>query len=62
MGISCKGVCINYKHTSIHNGMKYSSGIKRCTECQIFMDIQEIRCPCCRTKLRTKARNKKTSY
>jgi len=53
---------MNYKHTSIHNGMKYSSGIKRCTECQIFMDIQDIRCPCCRTKLRTKARNKKTSY
>ena len=59
MGICCKGVCTNYKHTSIHNGMKYAYGLKRCTECRIFMDIQDIRCPCCRTKLRTRARNKK---
>ena len=59
LGNSCKGVCINYKSTSLHMGQKYSSGVKRCTECQIFMEIIDNRCPCCRTKLRTRSRNKK---
>ena len=35
------------------NGMKYSSGIKRCTECQIFMDIQD-------TQMEEKDMGKKT--
>jgi len=58
----CKGICINYKHTALHNGIKYESGLKRCTECQIFMNVEGIRCPCCSVKLRTKSRNKKRKY
>ena len=61
LGNSCKGVCIHYKHTSLHNGLKYSAGIKRCTYCQIFMVTDGNRCPCCSTKLRTRSRNKKYS-
>jgi len=41
-------------------GLKYSSGVKRCTECQVFMDVDSTRCPCCNTKLRTRSRNKKS--
>nr|AIF00661.1 hypothetical protein [uncultured marine thaumarchaeote KM3_136_D12]AIF12589.1 hypothetical protein [uncultured marine thaumarchaeote KM3_56_C06] len=59
MGIACNGICVNYKSTSLHMGLKYSSGVKRCTECQVFMDVDSTRCPCCNTKLRTRSRNKK---
>ncbi|MBU13087.1 MAG: hypothetical protein CMH71_01775 [Nitrosopumilales archaeon] len=59
MGVTCKGICLQFKHTSLQNGEKYSSGLKRCTECAIFMNIEDFRCPCCRVKLRTKSRSKR---
>ncbi len=57
MGQVCKGICVRYTGEKISNGLKYSSGYKRCTYCSLFVKTTEIRCPCCSTKLRTKPRN-----
>ena len=59
MGVSCKGICIQMKHSSIPNSKKYELGLKRCSWCEVFMATEEIRCPCCKMILRTKSRNKK---
>lgn len=37
---------------------KYQEGQKRCSFCGIFIDCEQVRCPCCHTILRTKARNR----
>jgi len=57
MGTSCKGICIQFKGEKAPNGVKYSLGHKRCSYCQLFMQTNTIRCPCCSTILRTKPRN-----
>ncbi len=57
MGQVCKGICIRYAGEKISDGLKYSSGYKRCTYCSLFVKTIEIRCPCCSAKLRTKPRN-----
>ena len=42
MGVTCRGICLQFKHTSLQNKEKYSSGLKRCTECAVFMNIEDI--------------------
>jgi len=37
MGQVCKGICIRYTGEKISNGLKYSSGYKRCTYCSLFV-------------------------
>ncbi len=57
MGRSCKGICVRYTGEKISNGLKYSSGYKRCSHCSLFVKTTDIRCPCCSVILRTKPRN-----
>ncbi|KAF6246326.1 hypothetical protein C6990_09345 [Nitrosopumilus sp. b3] len=58
MAVTCRGVCHKYKSSGVSMQFKYQEGQKRCSFCGIFMECNETRCPCCHTKLRTKARNK----
>ncbi len=58
MGRTCRGICIYSKGDSISNGKRYASGQKRCTYCSLFLKTYDIRCPCCKTILRTKPRSK----
>jgi uncharacterized paraquat-inducible protein A len=55
----CKGLCNRLKSTSITNDLRYEFGQKWCSECALFFFTEEITCPCCKTKLRTKAKGKK---
>lgn len=58
---NCKNICINYKNTEkMPNGMRYKSGLKWCTHCQIFINYVGVKCPCCRFTLRTKTKKSKT--
>ena len=59
MGASCKGICTKEKITKIPNSQKYGFGLKRCSWCEVWLDTEDIRCPCCKMILRTKSRNKK---
>jgi len=59
MGASCKGICTMHKATKVPNSQKYQFGLKRCSWCEVWLDTEDIRCPCCKMILRTKSRNKK---
>ena len=56
---SCKGVCDKYRATLPPNKIRYRSGQKYCSVCSCFFIIEDIRCPCCRTKLRTRPRTRR---
>ena len=51
----CKVICIRHKVTKPPKPhTRYEAGQKRCTACDIFMDWNGLRCPCCAGVLRTK--------
>ncbi|KAF6243169.1 hypothetical protein C6988_04760 [Nitrosopumilus sp. b1] len=53
----CKGFCEDYQAEKTMLRLKYAEGQKRCTLCALFIKYDGDRCPCCRSKLRTKPRN-----
>ena len=54
----CKGICKNYKAVKENNSFSYySNGFKRCNECEIFIDWNSYKCPCCHNILRIKPHN-----
>ena len=59
--MACKGICIRHKAQKPVNFStgRYSTGQRRCHECDIFMNWDGIWCPCCGHRLRTKPRNLK---
>ena len=59
MGQTCHGLCEHLKSHSIKNNLRYQMGHKRCSLCALFFITDEIRCPCCQTKLRVKPRTRK---
>jgi uncharacterized paraquat-inducible protein A len=60
MATSCKNICQMFKGQGVSMKNKYQNGQKRCSLCGIFMKYGGIRCPCCKTILRTKPRNSLT--
>ena len=69
-GLSIATLLVNDGHSvSVHENservggrttsMKYQYGLKRCSWCEVWLDTEQIRCPCCKMILRTKSRNKK---
>lgn len=58
MGSSCKGICVNFKAAKIANRFRYDIGQKRCSYCAIYMQVDSINCPCCGSRLRSKARHR----
>ena len=58
MGQTCHGLCEYQKSPSIKNNL-YKMGHKRCSLCTLFFVTDEIRCPCCKTRLRVKSRTRK---
>ena len=58
MAQMCKGLCERLKIITKKNNSRYLDGQKRCSLCESFFDVEDSRCPCCKTRLRTKARNK----
>lgn len=55
---ACKGICESFKASSISYKFRYDQGQKRCTFCDIFIEFNGIRCPCCGCPLRIKARTR----
>ncbi len=48
------GICERYRAEK----NRYQIGIKRCSSCDMYLQYQEISCPCCGTQLRTKRKSK----
>ncbi len=56
----CNGICDRYKAKKPNNNIgRYSNGQKRCNSCEIFINWNGLRCPCCNNRLRTKPRSLK---
>jgi len=56
MTTCCKGVCERFKAKTPANKARYAAGQKFCSVCKVFFLLLANRCPCCKTKLRTKTR------
>jgi len=54
--MACRGICTKYKVLKPKSGGHYQLGHKRCQICEIFIEINDLTCPCCGCKLRTKSR------
>lgn len=59
MVLSCKGLCDRLPNI-IKGGNEslYKKGFKRSTECNIYILLNDNRCPCCKYRLRWKRREK----
>jgi len=56
----CKGVCSRFERVSFGFGQKiYRSGVKYCSMCSTMIEINQYRCPCCKSNLRSKSHTKK---
>lgn len=54
----CNGLCERLKTTSIKNSLRYQTGQKRCSLCAQYFYTEDVRCPCCTTRLRSKPRTR----
>lgn len=54
--MACKGICIRHKAQKPIDAGRYSTGQKRCQVCEIFLKWDDLWCPCCGYRLRTKPR------
>jgi predicted amidophosphoribosyltransferase len=57
--MACKGICVRHKAMKPVGIGRYSTGQKRCQICEIFLKWDELWCPCCGYRLRTRPRNLK---
>ncbi|HXG06696.1 MAG TPA: hypothetical protein VNI77_05140 [Nitrososphaera sp.] len=57
--MTCKGICIRHRAPKPTGAGRYSTGQKRCQICEIFINWNDLWCPCCGYRLRTKPRNLK---
>ena len=57
----CRGICIKYsvKSPLLKKMGRYEGGQKRCSSCEIYINYNGGKCPCCGHFLRTKPRNTK---
>lgn len=58
---ACKGGCEKYRaDVKMKNGLRYKTGQKRCSNCDLFMFWDGVKCPCCNTTLRITPKSKKS--
>jgi len=57
----CKGIHDRFKAVKHNSGGLYSTGHKRCNECEVYFKTEEegAKCPCCTNLLRNRPRNGK---
>ena len=53
-----RGICNQFLTSGGGMISRYNMGLKRCTECSLFIKFEGIRCPCCSHVLRTKSRSR----
>jgi hypothetical protein len=57
--MTCKGICIRHKAQKPVSSGRYATGQKRCQVCEIFIRWDEMWCPCCGYRVRTRPRSSK---
>ena len=58
MAQTCIGLCERLKTIPTKNNLRYKTGQKRCSLCAHYFYTEDPRCPCCKTRLRVKPRNR----
>ncbi len=56
---TCTGLCERLKPKGLSNNLRYNSGQKWCSLCALFFLTEEYLCQCCKTRLRSRPRNKR---
>lgn len=56
----CIGLCERLKTAPMRNNLRYQAGQKRCSLCAHYFNTEDSRCPCCKTRLRSKPRSRKS--
>ena len=56
---TCTGLCSRFKPNKLPGNTRYKIGQKWCSLCGLFFFSEEFTCPCCKTKLRSKPKNRK---
>ena len=52
--MECNGICVKYKAIRPRSGgWCYTTGQKRCKVCDIYLNWERLRCPCCGNELRS---------
>jgi len=55
--MSCRGICIRHRaQKPFGSSSRYAAGQKRCQVCEIFINWDGMRCPCCANRFRTRSR------
>jgi hypothetical protein len=57
--MACRGICIRHKAQKPLCSGRYVIGQKRCQLCDIFIEWNNLWCPCCGYRLRTRPHNSK---
>lgn len=55
----CIGKCKQYKSIKPRQIGRCASGQKRCDFCEIFLNYDGLKCPCCNKQLRSLPRSRK---
>ena len=55
----CRVICIRYKAYGPIDPSRYANGQKHCRLCNLFIQWDELWCPCCEYRLRTRQRHSK---
>lgn len=57
---NCCGICVRYKakKPAEKTVSRYEAGQKYCSYCEMVMEVEGLRCPCCRKQLKTRSKNK----
>jgi hypothetical protein len=54
----CTEKCKNYKAQKPPRIGRYAAGQKRCQFCEVFIQWEDLYCPCCNSKLRCGPRSR----
>ena len=57
---SCKNICHRLRASFTHGRLRYVDGHKYCAMCEVYFKTDELRCVCCKARLRVKPRNHKS--
>ena len=57
----CNGICSRYKTKHPVRKDWYATGIKHCGACEVNIDWDGWTCPCCKSRLRTNTKEKKSN-
>jgi hypothetical protein len=53
----CKNICQRIKSKLSSGTLRYANGHKYCSICEVYMKTEELRCICCKARLRGNPRN-----